>query len=380
MKKVLLLTVFSILVLGCVVPEGTEQQIIPNIVFDELYTPLWFNVAEGGTASFRVNNLLGTIFNLSEGYVVTYSVNGIESTLSVENDGSFNQEVFLNHGENDIQVSISNGTHNLVSESFTVSGSGSSSGTDSALSVVLRWDNNNTEINLHVWDPLGRHTAMTSEDTMIPDTGILLGGLDDHGTQEFELEEAIVGDYTVKVRYFNNSVYPYNNSVEDPVQAWVYISMNEGTPVKYGPYTFTADMANGTDDSNDWLVATFSVPGASELVGCGAEGINDSLPVSIGDSMECENFGQTQSQSWYKLVLTNDTNKVNITTVSPANCDLLQLYLWNWENKQVDASAKSRGNEQIARNLENGTYYIELRQQTVLYCRFNDVTTSIDYY
>jgi len=203
----------------------------------------------GGTVDERVQRIRGSTPDLGSNYV-KYSLNGASYYLEIESDGSFDQEILLSPGTNTLILYIysSSGALLWTSQTYTYTANIETT----AIRVVLSWDTEDTDVDLHIWDPNGNH-AYYSEMEAIPYGELDIDDTDGYGPETFTLTDAVPGIYTIKVRYYSN------HGNYDDTHATVVLTINEGIPVTYGPHTFTSDMANGDDSSNDWTVATFSV-------------------------------------------------------------------------------------------------------------------------
>ncbi len=247
MKKFILALILAFFLMGCTAPQEGNYPIVEfnglSKVGSSSYT------ANGGTVDVRVQRIRGNIANISE-YYIKYSLNGVSYYLEMDTDGNFDQEVLMSPGTNTLIFYVYNSNDNLVWTSASYSFNADIELT--AVRVVLSWDTDYTDVDLHILDPDGNH-AWYSDLTGIPNGELDIDDTDGYGPETFVLMEGVPGTYTVKVRYFSNGEN-YNDT-----HATVVLTVNEGTPMTYGPHTFTSGMANADDDTYDWTVATFSV-------------------------------------------------------------------------------------------------------------------------
>jgi uncharacterized protein YfaP (DUF2135 family) len=220
-------------------------------------------ITNGGTTSEKVHTIQGTIDNFDSSYSVVLVFNSVERYLDTfQTSGDtygFSGDLVLKSGTNTFVIKVVNTGGVTVYQSSQMSVTANIPVMD--IRAVLTWNTDGNDVDLRIIDPDGNSCyylyagesncgGMTGGTLDIDDT-------DGYGPETFTLTDAIAGTYTIKVRYYGD------HGVTSSVEATVSLTLNEGTPQQLGPHTFTQSMANGdSDDSNDWVAHTFSVPGA----------------------------------------------------------------------------------------------------------------------
>ncbi len=154
----------------------------------------------GGWSSGRIIELKGTVSDESLARV-TLVVNGYERSIDA-NGGQFAATIVVSRGANGIEV---------------VAGNESGEGRDSVsffsdvppvdMQVILSWDTDGTDIDLHVIDP-------SSEECYYGHRLTKMGGkldvddTDGFGPEVFTLANAVSGKYQIKVKYFSSHGHP----------------------------------------------------------------------------------------------------------------------------------------------------------------------------
>lgn len=155
-------------------------------------------------------------------------VNGVSMPLKVQEDGSFDRPFVFPSGSNSVEVRNADGSakHRVQ---FYNRGSGE---TPAKLRVVLSWDSDNTDLDLHVVTPDGGHI-------WYGDRSAVGGALDvdvttGYGPEMFASPTPLSGEYLVYVNYFGGGSSSDEDGAETPVQALttaqVTIISEEGTP------------------------------------------------------------------------------------------------------------------------------------------------------
>jgi uncharacterized protein YfaP (DUF2135 family) len=176
----------------------------------------------------------------------------VTPTPAEEGMWEFRGDLVLRRGQNTIIVYIEDEDGNIVgqSEQYSVIGNFP----PRQVEVVLTWNTDNNDLDMHVWSPNGEHAYFDELDA-IPGCNLDLDDTDGYGPETFICETNNIenGQWTVKVRYFAS------HGVEEPVTATVRVRLNEGQTQTF-THTFTKDQANDGDASNDWTVITFNMP------------------------------------------------------------------------------------------------------------------------
>ncbi|MBW7984890.1 DUF2135 domain-containing protein [Enterobacillus tribolii] len=125
-------------------------------------------------------------------------VNGISMPLKIESDGSFARPFIFSEGSNSVEVRSPDGTQTGRRQFYASQGAGAVS---SRLRVVLSWDTDDTDLDLHVVTPDGEHAWYGKRNL---DNG---GALDidvttGYGPEMFATPTPLRGKYLVYVNYY----------------------------------------------------------------------------------------------------------------------------------------------------------------------------------
>ncbi|MBW1809046.1 MAG: DUF2135 domain-containing protein [Deltaproteobacteria bacterium] len=154
----------------------------------------------GGWSTSRIVELKGQISDNSISRV-TMVVNGYERTVDVRG-GSFKATIVVSKGANSIEVVANNSAgEGRDSVSFF------SDVPSVDMQVILSWDTDGTDIDLHVVDP-------SKEECFYGHRLTKLGGkldvddTDGFGPEVFTLASSISGEYQVRVKYYSSHGHP----------------------------------------------------------------------------------------------------------------------------------------------------------------------------
>lgn len=233
--------------------------------------------ANGGTTDQRIQYIKGTVKNPQPGQPtfggrVYLRFNGTDEEIPVYDDGThedavagddvwaFKEARVLISGTNTFQIIVKNEAGNTVAQSevFTVNA-------DIPVMdiwIQLTWDTDDTDVDLHVWDPSYNHTyyfQKTEAYGGIPGAELDVDDIDGYGPEHFTMQTARAGDYVVKVRYYSAHGVTANTT------ATVRISIAGGA-YRIFTHTFTPDDVTTQIDYTttygyDWHVATLSMTG-----------------------------------------------------------------------------------------------------------------------
>jgi uncharacterized protein YfaP (DUF2135 family) len=154
------------------------------------------------------------------GKPATLIVNGTAMPMRVEPDGSFSRPYAFGKGSNSVEVRApGNGARKRVQFYDTAAGK-----TQSRLRVVLSWDTDGTDLDLHVVTPSGEHAWYGQR--VIKGGGALdVDVTTGYGPEIFSDPAPEQGLYLVYVNYYGSG---YGNS--DLTVAQITIITNENTP------------------------------------------------------------------------------------------------------------------------------------------------------
>lgn len=154
-------------------------------------------------------------------------VNGIPMPLLVEPDGQFSRSYLFGTGSNGVEIRTADGATRVRRQFYEAY----NEKLRPRLRVVLSWDSNATDIDLHVITPLGEHSAFFNR--AIPSGGALdVDVTTGYGPEIFAHPAPPVGAYLIYLNYFGGG-YGYDDQ-EEPNQkitvATLTIVSEEGTP------------------------------------------------------------------------------------------------------------------------------------------------------
>jgi uncharacterized protein YfaP (DUF2135 family) len=197
MKKIFLLL---ILILQCSIFYSED--------FIKILSPL------NGWSSDRIITIKGQTNIRTNAVNVVY--NGIPLRLPVM-DGIFERNFVASPGQNNIYVEAVT-ENKIVSDTLTFY----SKAPAKAMKIVLTWDTDGTDVDLHVIEPTGEECFFGQKESQI-------GGMLDvdvtngYGPEVYTLAAPTRGLYKILVHYYSDNGYP-QTSVK------VFVVMNEGTP------------------------------------------------------------------------------------------------------------------------------------------------------
>ena len=151
--------------------------------------------------------------------VGTLVVNGTPMPQRIEEDGSFSRPFAFGAGSNSVELRSADGTKKRVQFYDAYAGK-----THARLRIVLAWDTDGTDLDLHVVSPDGVHTFYA--DRVAPNGGALdVDVTTGYGPEIYSSAAPLHGTYLVYVNYYGSG-----NSGSDMTVAQITIITNEDTP------------------------------------------------------------------------------------------------------------------------------------------------------
>ncbi|CAK9886762.1 MAG: hypothetical protein XXXJIFNMEKO3_03208 [Candidatus Erwinia impunctatus] len=179
------------------------------------------NTAAGQNITAQIRGKITALRKIAEepnrpGKIV---VNGIEMPVRIDDDGGFSRPFIFPEGSNSIQVISPDGESQHKTQFYSTNGQG---GIPARLRVVLSWDSDNTDLDLHVVTPDGQHAwygnrALQNGGAL--DVDVTTG----YGPEIFSTPTPLKGRYLVYVNYFGGSQ-------ELITTAQLSVITGEGTP------------------------------------------------------------------------------------------------------------------------------------------------------
>ncbi|WP_058913493.1 YfaP family protein [Entomohabitans teleogrylli] len=213
----------------------------PAVAGVSIETPLsgWHS-AQGDKASFsqQVNypaasvnmaadqnisaQIRGKISSLPEGKKAPgrLVVNGVPMPLRIEEDGSFARPYIFAEGSNSVEVIAPDGQSRDQMQFYATQGQGA---IRSRLRIVLSWDTDNTDLDLHVITPDGGH-AWYGNQALSNGGALDMDVTTGYGPEIFASPSPLRGRYLVYVNYFGG------RSETELTTAQLTIISEEGTP------------------------------------------------------------------------------------------------------------------------------------------------------
>ena len=156
-------------------------------------------------------------------------VNGVSMPLKVDPAGRFDRPFSFPNGSNSVEVRSPDGQQRHRTQFLNASGGA----TPAKLRVLLSWDSDNTDLDLHLITPDGAH--IWYGDRVAPNGAALdVDVTTGYGPEIFAMPAPIKGQYLVYVNYFGGGYRSDEEGQEEAVQALttaqVTVSTEEGTP------------------------------------------------------------------------------------------------------------------------------------------------------
>jgi hypothetical protein len=239
--------------------------------------------------------------------LVVLSLNGKDQLTPLEPDGSFSDFVSLLPGENQLQVRV-NSPEGITGATPTLTITNGERGlplpvAGSFITITLTWDTNDTDVDLHVFDPLGNHAWYAGLDG-IPGAMLDNDDVDGFGPEIFTFPDPISGTYHVNVDYFDDNGH-------GPTTASLKISIGEDE-IFSDSYLFTQDDQDvtggqpaGASPAAFWEAHTFTIDELAIL----------SLKAAAKS---------TQDDAIFTTAL--DENTIHVTTKAPSDVPEAQLH------------------------------------------------------
>lgn len=159
------------------------------------------NSPVGGWSSKRIVQVSGTISD-TELTRATLVVNGAPKGLSV-GAGQFSTAIVLSPGANTVQVVATDAKGGVGRDAVTVFGQVPAKD----VKILLTWDTDGTDIDLHVVEPTGNETYFGNRNSPIGatlDQDVTTG----YGPETYTLANAVEGSYQVRAKYYSDNGMP----------------------------------------------------------------------------------------------------------------------------------------------------------------------------
>lgn len=184
--------------------------LIPTLLFSQSIN---ITSPRGGWSSERIVDVQGET-DLDVKFV-TLIFNKIPLRLPVKN-GQFSRSLVPGPGQNSILAEAV--TEDQV---FTDSVEFYSKAPYKALKIILMWDTDNTDVDMHVIEPNGEECYYGYKNTT---TGGSLDVdiVDGYGPEIYTRSTPLKGEYTIRARYYSDNGYPQS-------MVTVYVVIDEGT-------------------------------------------------------------------------------------------------------------------------------------------------------
>jgi uncharacterized protein YfaP (DUF2135 family) len=156
-------------------------------------------------------------------------VNGVSMPLKIDPAGRFDRPFSFPNGSNSVEVRSPDGQQRRRTQFLNASGGA----TPAKLRVLLSWDSDGTDLDLHLITPDGAH--IWYGDRVAPNGAALdVDVTTGYGPEIFAMPAPIKGQYLVYVNYFGGGYRGDEEGQEEAVQplttAQVTVITEEGTP------------------------------------------------------------------------------------------------------------------------------------------------------
>ncbi|MFI8225577.1 YfaP family protein [Pseudomonas sp. NPDC085632] len=156
-------------------------------------------------------------------------VNGVSMPLKIDDSGRFDRPFSFPNGSNSVEVRSPDGQQRHRTQFLNTSGGA----TPAKLRVLLAWDSDGTDLDLHLVTPDGAHIwygNRTAANGAALDVDVTTG----YGPEIFAMPAPIKGQYLVYVNYYGGGYRGDEDGGDEAVQplttAQVTVITEEGTP------------------------------------------------------------------------------------------------------------------------------------------------------
>jgi len=206
---------------GAVEGEGENYRQTVNYPASSVNTP----VGQANTA--RISGQIKAMPKTNEpGRLI---INGISMPLKIDAAGHFDRPYSFPNGSNSVEIRSPDGQQRHRTQFLRASGGA----TPAKLRVLLSWDSDNTDLDLHLVTPDGAH--IWYGDRVAPNGAALdVDVTTGYGPEIFSMPAPIKGQYLIYVNYFGGGYRSDDEGQPDAVQplttAQVTVITEEGTP------------------------------------------------------------------------------------------------------------------------------------------------------
>lgn len=183
------------------------------------------------TISGRVPESIAGNVDHARIHLINPQTGGIEETrlMNVNPDGSFSQDIVLASGDNTIWVEFEDANNNVIGSTERITLDAEIPVMD--LKIILTWDTQ-TDLDLHVIDPNGEECYFMHMTTAIGGS-LDIDDLNGYGPETFTLQNAIPGEYIIKV------VAYWLGFANEVANATVKVFKKDRPAGVFGPYRFS---------------------------------------------------------------------------------------------------------------------------------------------
>lgn len=174
------------------------------------------------------------------------NLNGYEWEIAVD-EGYYYEIISIASGTNTIWIRANSETGDTGVSYFTTV-YGNFEAPD--IEIVLNWNTPTSDLDLHLWNPLGEHCCHWN--MVITEGSLEIDDTEGYGPETFTALGAIDGTYTVKINCYGLN---YDEFADATVQIWFEGILDD----IFGPHHFTVCDYEGGDPEAWWDVAEFTV-------------------------------------------------------------------------------------------------------------------------
>ena len=174
--------------------------------------------------SARIRGQISASYKAPSGAPARLVVNGLSMPLKVQEGGGFDRPFVFPAGSNNVEVRSPDGQQ-VRRVQFYNNGSGE---TPAKLRVVLSWDSDNTDLDLHLVTPDGGH-VWYGERALANGAALDVDVTGGFGPEMIASPTPLKGEYLVYVNYYGGGQSSEGNMAQDLTTAQVTLISGEGS-------------------------------------------------------------------------------------------------------------------------------------------------------